>query len=218
VGCNSVDTATCYRLDAQRIESRWGEIFRPHTDRPRVTPCLISNGYRVSFPRWRGQGVALTTTPRLKKEWSNTSTPLQGLHGLYLDELYVSIYFNIFHFPFLFLLSFLSSFLPSILFLTNKELHLISYDSRRFVDWSLPALLQHEQIFPIQLIFLHYLSTTAAGYSETSALMCQNAWRHIPHNRKLHISPLKCMQVRYFIEHLGIPNKTSTERFSKEFN
>jgi hypothetical protein len=42
--------------------------------------------------------VALTThphlAPRLKKEWSYTSTPSVGLGGLFLGELYLYLYLN----------------------------------------------------------------------------------------------------------------------------
>jgi len=43
----SAGIATRYGLDGPGIESRWGEIFRTHPDRPWGTPSLLYNGYRV---------------------------------------------------------------------------------------------------------------------------------------------------------------------------
>jgi hypothetical protein len=55
-----------------------GEIFSTRPDRPWGLPSLMYNRYRI---------VALTThphlAPRLKKEYSYTSTPGLGLHGLF---------------------------------------------------------------------------------------------------------------------------------------
>ena len=44
------------------IESRWGEILRAHSDRPRGQPSVLYSGYRVIL-RVRGWDVALTTHP-----------------------------------------------------------------------------------------------------------------------------------------------------------
>jgi hypothetical protein len=46
---SSVGIATDYGLKGPGIESRWGEIFRAFTDRPRSPRSLLYNGYRV-FP------------------------------------------------------------------------------------------------------------------------------------------------------------------------
>ena len=47
---SSVGIATRYGLDGPGVESRRGEIFRTHPDRPWGPPSLLYNGYRVSFP------------------------------------------------------------------------------------------------------------------------------------------------------------------------
>jgi hypothetical protein len=44
---SAVGIATSYGLDGPGIESRWGEIFRSHPDRPWGPPSLLYNGYRV---------------------------------------------------------------------------------------------------------------------------------------------------------------------------
>jgi hypothetical protein len=59
----------------------WGEIFSTRPDRPWGLPSLLYNGYWV-IPG----GKAAThphLAPRLKKEYSYTSTPPLGLHGLF---------------------------------------------------------------------------------------------------------------------------------------
>jgi len=52
--------------------------------------CTMGTG---SFLGVKQQGMALTThphlAPRLKKEWSYTSTPSLGLCGLFYSELYL---------------------------------------------------------------------------------------------------------------------------------
>ena len=56
----------------------------------------LYKGYRVSLPgvKQPGRGVdhLLQLTPKLKKEYSYTSTPLLGLHGLFWGELYFYFY------------------------------------------------------------------------------------------------------------------------------
>ena len=44
-----VDIATGYGLDSPGIESRWGRNFRTYPVRPRGSPSLLYDGYRV-FP------------------------------------------------------------------------------------------------------------------------------------------------------------------------
>ena len=46
---SSVGIATRYGLDGPGIESRWGENFRTHPDRPWDPPSLLYSGYQV-FP------------------------------------------------------------------------------------------------------------------------------------------------------------------------
>jgi len=53
---SSVVTATRYGLDGPGIESRRGEIFRTHPDRPWSPPSLLYTGYRV-FPRGKAAGA-----------------------------------------------------------------------------------------------------------------------------------------------------------------
>jgi hypothetical protein len=65
------------------IEPRWGRDFRTRPDTPWGPPSLLYNGYRVSFPRVKRPGVALTTYPhlalRLRKEYIYASVPFLGL-------------------------------------------------------------------------------------------------------------------------------------------
>jgi hypothetical protein len=70
------------------------EIFRTRPDQtgPEAhAASLLYNAYRISFPGVKAAG-ALTANPqlapRLKKEYSNYSTLLLGLHGLFCGELY----------------------------------------------------------------------------------------------------------------------------------
>ena len=44
---SSVGIATRYWLGGPGIESRWGEIFPIHPDRPWGPPSLLYDGYRV---------------------------------------------------------------------------------------------------------------------------------------------------------------------------
>jgi hypothetical protein len=64
-----------------------GEIFRSRPHRPWGPPSLLYNGYRVYFPGVKRPGRVvdhpLHLVPRLKKEYSYTSTPPLALHGLF---------------------------------------------------------------------------------------------------------------------------------------
>jgi hypothetical protein len=74
----AVGTAIRYGLGAPGIESRGGEIFRTRPDLPWGSPNLLYDGYRVFL------GVKATELwPRLKKQYSHTSTPSLGLIGLF---------------------------------------------------------------------------------------------------------------------------------------
>ena len=68
-----------------------GEILCALPDRPWGPPSLLYNGYWV-FPGGKAAGVCVDQpphlAPRLKKEWSYTSTPPLDLHGHFQGELY----------------------------------------------------------------------------------------------------------------------------------
>ena len=57
----------------QRLITGWtfrdviplGAVFSAHVHRPWDPPSLLYNGYRVSFPWWRGRGVASNSHPHL---------------------------------------------------------------------------------------------------------------------------------------------------------
>jgi len=81
---SAVGTATRYRFDGPGIESRWGERDFPHTSRPALGPTYPAS-YAMgtgSFPDIKrpGRGVDHPPhlAPRLKKEYSYTSTPPNG--------------------------------------------------------------------------------------------------------------------------------------------
>ena len=73
-----VSTETRYGPDGLLMEAGRGKIFRTGPDRP----SALHSGYRDILPRvkWPGSGMAWITDPhlrpRLKKEYSNTSSPL----------------------------------------------------------------------------------------------------------------------------------------------
>jgi hypothetical protein len=52
---SSVGIATCFGLDSPKIESSWGEFFRPRPYRPWSLPSLLYKGYRV-FPGGKAAG------------------------------------------------------------------------------------------------------------------------------------------------------------------
>jgi hypothetical protein len=60
-----VGIATRYRLDGQRFESRWGEIFRSRPDRPWAHPASCRMGTGSLSWEQSGRGVALTRRPHL---------------------------------------------------------------------------------------------------------------------------------------------------------
>ena len=83
---SAVGIVTLYGLEGLGIESRWGEIFRTRPDQPWGPPSLLYNGYRV-FPGGKVAGACIEhppqLVPRLKKEYTYTSTPRLGLCGLF---------------------------------------------------------------------------------------------------------------------------------------
>ena len=88
---SSVGIASRYGLEGRRIEFRWSEIFRTCPDRPSGLLSLLYNGYRVFLGVKRpGCGVDHPPphlAPRLKKEYSYTSTPTLRFRGLFKGEL-----------------------------------------------------------------------------------------------------------------------------------
>ena len=83
---SAIGVATRYGVDGPGIESRWGQDF-PHPSTPALGlthPIQWVLGHSLGYS---GRDVVLTThphpAPRLKKEYSNTSIPLMGLHGLF---------------------------------------------------------------------------------------------------------------------------------------
>jgi len=85
---------TGYRLDGPGIDSHWGgKIFCTRPDWPLMPTHSLIQWVPGLSRGYSGQGMALTTHPhlvlRLKKEYSYTSTPPLGLHGLLQGELYL---------------------------------------------------------------------------------------------------------------------------------
>ena len=75
----------------RRSKSGRGEIFHTRPDRPWGLPSLLYNGFRVPFKEIKRPGRGVNhpphLSPRLKKEWSYTSTLHLGLHGLFQGEI-----------------------------------------------------------------------------------------------------------------------------------
>jgi hypothetical protein len=83
----AVGIATCYGLNGPGIEFRWGARFSApvHTG-PGAHPASYSMG-TGSFPgvkrSKRGVDRSPHLAPKLKKEYSCTSTPFLGFRGLF---------------------------------------------------------------------------------------------------------------------------------------
>jgi hypothetical protein len=87
-------TPTRYGLDGPEFEPRWGWDFSlPVQTGLEARPASCTMGTRYLSLGHNGRGVALTThshlAPRLKKEYSYSSNPPRGLHGLLQGELYL---------------------------------------------------------------------------------------------------------------------------------
>jgi hypothetical protein len=83
----SVGIATRYELDCPGIESRWGARFSaPVQTGPGSHPASYTVG-TGSFPGVKRPGRGVTThphlAPRLRKDYSYTSTPNLGVRGLF---------------------------------------------------------------------------------------------------------------------------------------
>jgi hypothetical protein len=97
---SSVVIATRYGLDGPGKESRWGQDI-PHPSRPDLGPTqppyTMGTG---SFPGVRRPGPDVEhpphLAPKLRKEYSYTSTRLLVLRGLFQGELYLTLpYFTL---------------------------------------------------------------------------------------------------------------------------
>jgi hypothetical protein len=93
---SSVGIATRYKLGGPWIESRWGATFSaPVQKGSEAHPASYTMG-TGSFPgvKWPGRGVDHRPhlAPRLKKEYSYTSTPPMGLSGLLQGKLHLYLY------------------------------------------------------------------------------------------------------------------------------
>jgi len=115
---SSVGMATRYGLDGPGIESRCGRDFsHPSRSALRTTqPPVQREKSRRSLTLTTQHHIA----PRLKKEWSYTSTPPLGLLGLLQGELYYTDCWG-------------------LIYLSCRTLQLTSYDvaviSCKNVDW-----------------------------------------------------------------------------------
>jgi hypothetical protein len=65
---SSVGIGTCCGLDGPVMESRWGEILYTSADWPWGPPCLLYNGYRVSFPGVKRPGCNVNHPPTSSTE------------------------------------------------------------------------------------------------------------------------------------------------------
>jgi hypothetical protein len=90
---NSVVIATRYGLDGPGIESRWGGArFSVLVQTgPGAHPASCTMGTTSNYGGVKRPGLGVDQppplAPRLKKEYSYTSTPPLGLHGLFYGEL-----------------------------------------------------------------------------------------------------------------------------------
>ena len=92
---SSVGMATRYGLDGPGIESWWGARFSaPIQTGPGAHPASYALGTGsftgVKRPR-SGVDHPPHLAPRLKEEYSYTSTPPLGLHGLFWGELHICV-------------------------------------------------------------------------------------------------------------------------------
>jgi hypothetical protein len=89
---SSVGIATRYGLDGPAIESRrggGGEIFHNHPPAPYT---MITGSFPGVKRPVRGFDHPPHLAPKLKKEYSYTSTPLLGLRGVLQGELYLYLF------------------------------------------------------------------------------------------------------------------------------
>jgi len=82
-----VRTATFYGLDGPGIESRWWVRFSAlvHTDpgAHSASPSMSTGSLQMVYRRGRGLTIRPHLAPKLKKEYSCTSTPPLVLYGLF---------------------------------------------------------------------------------------------------------------------------------------
>jgi hypothetical protein len=76
------DISLGYGVRVQGSKTRGDEIFRTRPDRPRGPSSFLYSGHHISFPGFKGRGVALEThlqlVERLKKGYSYTSRLKSG--------------------------------------------------------------------------------------------------------------------------------------------
>jgi hypothetical protein len=91
-----VGTETCYGLDSPGIERRCGRDL-PHPSRPALRPTRSHGRVQVLLPGGKAAKHSIGYTPlsSAKKEHNYTSSPIIGLHGLFLGELWLIILYVI---------------------------------------------------------------------------------------------------------------------------
>ena len=84
---SSVSIVTHYQLDIPGIGSQWGPTFSaPVQPGPGAHSASYTMGTRSFLGvKWQGHGVDHQPhpAPMLKEEYSYTSTPALGIHGLF---------------------------------------------------------------------------------------------------------------------------------------
>jgi hypothetical protein len=93
---STVSIATLYGLDGPGIESRWGNIFRTRLDRHLGSTQPPTQWVPGLSRGQSGRGVTLFTkphlAPRLKKEYSYSSSPPLSVRGVLQVEFYLYLY------------------------------------------------------------------------------------------------------------------------------
>ena len=93
----TVGMATRYALDGPVTKiPMGGEIFRTRPDLPWGPPSLLYNGYRFCFPGVKRPGRGVNhphiSNAEVKERVEVSSTPSQGLRGLFQGEFYLYLY------------------------------------------------------------------------------------------------------------------------------
>jgi hypothetical protein len=74
-------------MDIFRVNPCGGEMFRAPPDRPRGTPNLLCDGYRVSFTGIKRPGHGVEHQPPSSAEIKEGRSHFQGIRVLFLGEL-----------------------------------------------------------------------------------------------------------------------------------